>query len=55
MLAPEKIDDEMRYLQIAIDKTAGPDEIEAWSWLQEAVSRHRGAADPDEANPAAVP
>ena len=43
MLPLQKIDDEMRYLQIAIDKTAGPAELEAWGWLQEAVARHRAA------------
>ena len=41
MLAPEKIDTEMSYLQIAIDKTAGPEEHEAWGWLREAVARQR--------------
>ncbi|HEY6133623.1 MAG TPA: DUF447 domain-containing protein [Rubrivivax sp.] len=41
MLAPAKIDNEMAYLQIAIDKTAGPEEHEAWGWLNEAVARHR--------------
>lgn len=40
MLAPEKIDTEMAYLQIAIDKTAGPEEHEAWGWLREAVAAH---------------
>jgi len=40
MLPPEKIASEMRYLQIAIDKTAGDAEREAWGWLQEAVERH---------------
>jgi len=44
MLPAEKIDAEMRYLQIAIDKTAGPAELEAWGWLQEAVAAHRDAA-----------
>ncbi len=44
MLKPEKIDTEMAYLQIAIDKTAAPEEHEAWGWLQEAVARHRAAA-----------
>ena len=39
MLPPEKIATEMAYLQIAIDKTAGPEEHEAWSWLQEAVAQ----------------
>lgn len=41
MLAAEKIDAEMAYLQIAIDKTAGDGEREAWAWLREAVERHR--------------
>jgi hypothetical protein len=41
MLAAEKIDAEMEYLQIAIDKTAGEPEREAWGWLREAVQRHR--------------
>lgn len=41
MLPPEKIDQEWAYLQIAIDKTAGPDELEAWTWLSEAVRAHR--------------
>lgn len=44
MLPPEKIATEMRYLQIAIDKTAGDAEREAWGWLQEAVERHAAAA-----------
>lgn len=43
MLKPEKVDTEMAYLQIAIDKTAGPEEHEAWGWLQEAVARHRAS------------
>jgi hypothetical protein len=41
MLAPAKIDSEMAYLQIAIDKTAGAEEHEAWGWLNDAVARHR--------------
>jgi hypothetical protein len=42
MLPSQKVDSEMAYLQIAIDKTAGPGEREAWGWLVEAVQRHRG-------------
>lgn len=44
MLPAEKVDAEMAYLQIAIDKTAGPEEHEAWGWLTEAIARHRAAA-----------
>ena len=32
-LPPEKILSELGYLKIAIDKTAGANELEAWSWL----------------------
>lgn len=46
MLSLEKIDSEMAYLQIAIDKTAGPGEHEAWGWLREAVAAHRKKAAP---------
>ena len=41
MLPPEKIDAEMDYLAIAIDKTAGPREREAWSWLVERIDAFR--------------
>lgn len=41
MLAQEKIDAEMAYLQIAIDKTAGPAELEAWGWLVARVEEYR--------------
>lgn len=39
MLPREKVEAEMEYLQIAIDKTAGPAELEAWDWLYAAVSQ----------------
>jgi hypothetical protein len=39
LLPAEKVRTEMSYLQIAIDKTAGPEEREAWSWLCDAVTR----------------
>lgn len=45
MLPAEKIDAEIAYLSIAIEKTAGPDEQEAWSWLIARVKVHRDAAD----------
>ena len=41
MLPADKIDREMAYLQIAIDKTAGPDELTAWQWITAAVERFR--------------
>ncbi len=41
MLPAAKVDAEMAYLQIAIDKTAGAAEHEAWGWLQQAVAAHR--------------
>ncbi len=34
-LAPERIAREIAYLQIAIDKTAGARERQAWQWLRE--------------------
>jgi len=40
MLPPERIEDEIAYLKIAIDKTAGPDEEQAWYWLLEKVIAH---------------
>ena len=44
MLPADKVDAEMAYLQIAIDKTAGDAERVAWGWLVAAVARHRSAA-----------
>lgn len=44
LLPPEKIATEMAYLQIAIDRTAGPEELEAWGWLRQAIARHHAPA-----------
>ena len=44
LLPREKVASEMAYLQIAVDKTAGAPEREAWGWLQEAVARHEATA-----------
>ena len=41
MLPAEKIERELEYLQIAIDKTAGTRELEAWDWLMQAIDQHR--------------
>ena len=43
LLPAEKIAREIAYLQIAIDKTAGPPELEAWGWLLEAIEQHRAS------------
>ena len=37
LLPREKVESELAYLQIAIDKTAGEREFEAWRWLQDKV------------------
>ena len=41
MLPSEKIESEMQYLSIAIDKTAGSKEREAWGWLQQRIAEFR--------------
>jgi hypothetical protein len=41
MLPPEKIEAELKYLEIAISKTAGPRETEAWGWLMDRVNAYR--------------
>jgi hypothetical protein len=41
MLPADKIDSELKYLEIAISKTAGPRELEAWGWLMEKVEAWR--------------
>lgn len=43
MLPAEKIDAEIAYLTIAVDKTAGPREREAWDWLMTRIAEHREA------------
>ncbi|MDX2289409.1 MAG: DUF447 family protein [Hyphomicrobiaceae bacterium] len=41
MLPVAKVDSELAYLQIAVDKTAGARELEAWGWLMEKVAAWR--------------
>ena len=41
MLPIEKISSEMEYLRIAIEKTAGHIELEAWGWLVEVIENHQ--------------
>lgn len=45
MLPPEKIDAERAYLEIAVSKTAGPREREAWDLLMARVNEHRATRD----------
>ncbi len=40
MLEPEKIAQEIAYLRIAVEKTAGDDERQAWQWLLQAIDAH---------------
>jgi len=40
MLPAEKIQQEIDYLKIAIDKTAGDNELEAWGWLMDKIEKH---------------
>jgi hypothetical protein len=40
-LSWDKIEAELAYLQIGIDKTAGEHEREAWGWLMTAIEQHR--------------
>ncbi len=41
MLPPEKIEREIAYLEIAIEKTAGPREREAWGWLMDRIADYK--------------
>lgn len=40
MLPPEKVATEIAYLSIAIEKTAGPAEREAWGWIIDRIEAH---------------
>jgi uncharacterized protein len=48
MLPREKIERELGYLQIAVEKTAGPREHEAWRMLVEKIEDHYKHAPPPE-------
>ncbi|MBK1836784.1 DUF447 family protein [Azospirillum sp. YIM B02556] len=45
MLPMDKIACEIDYLTIAIGKTAGPPELEAWDWLMARIAAHRAGED----------
>jgi hypothetical protein len=53
MLPPEKIISEMSYLRIAVSKTAGTAEEEAWGWIEEKVDAALKASSPESVPPAA--
>ena len=40
MLPRDKVEAEMAYLQIAVGKTAGAAEEEAWGWIMEKIRSH---------------
>ena len=44
MLPSTKIEAELAYLRIGLDKTAGPEELEAWDWLMEAYDEYKARA-----------
>lgn len=43
LLPMEKIDSDVAYLRIAVEKTAGEREWQAWKWLIECIENHRAA------------
>lgn len=45
LLPMDKIAREVDYLSIAIGKTAGPHELEAWDWLMARIAAHRSGED----------
>ncbi len=54
LLPQEKIQAEMHYLQIAIEKTAGENELQAWIWLTEKIQQFYAAPlniNPENINP----
>jgi hypothetical protein len=45
MLPREKVEAEIAYLSTAVEKTAGPDEKEAWDWLMRRIADHFAEAE----------
>ena len=46
MLPREKIESEIEYLRIGLEKTAGAKELEAWGWLMTALDEFKGNPKP---------
>lgn len=44
MLPIAKIESEIAYLKIGLDKTAGDNELEAWGWLMTLIDEHKQQA-----------
>ena len=50
-LPREKVEAEIAYLAIAVEKTAGAEEAEAWAWLMEAIRAHYADKPPRASSP----
>lgn len=48
ILPREKIERELGYLAIAVDKTAGPAELEAWGWIEARIRHYFEGPDRDD-------
>lgn len=46
MLSIEKIESEIEYLSIGLNKTAGAKELEAWNWLMDIIQQHKQELNP---------
>ncbi len=46
LLPREKVEAEIAYLAVAVEKTAGAEEREAWTWLEEAIRVHHAGSVP---------
>jgi uncharacterized protein len=55
MLPRDKIEKEIAYLQIAVGKTAGAAEQEAWQWLMERIAAQCGAVSQTPSDPGGRP
>ena len=55
MLPVDKVESELKYLEIAITKTAGPLEREAWAWLMERIEAWRDNGPKGQGTPALDP
>jgi hypothetical protein len=54
LLERDRIERELSYLQVAVDKTAGSRERDAWMWLMEQVRRHFDGQSPGRSEPSSA-